>query len=258
MKLYAIFVFFSIYNVGVFSSSKIWFPGIIGFQTAFGYEPEASVLQNIWEPLVVLVVMQLYSYERRQSKSSGSSNYDAPEIRPLPFTRCLLVRHTDKILYFALFYASKARTAEGGKGLHSTLSTHSKKFIGVLNGIDTDIWNPATDPFLEVHYNANDLQGKSENKEALRKNLGLSSTNVKRPLAGYITRLVPQKGLHLIKHAIYLTLELRGHFVLLGLSPVPHIQREFEGIGDHFKNHDHIRLILKWCFLWLMKPLTFI
>jgi len=71
---------------------------------------------------------------------------------------------------------------QGGKGLHSTLSTHSKKFIGVLNGIDTDIWNPATDPFLEVQYSANDLQGKAENKEVLRKNLGLSSADVKRPL----------------------------------------------------------------------------
>jgi glycogen synthase len=71
---------------------------------------------------------------------------------------------------------------QGGKGLQSTLSSHSKKFIGVLNGIDTDIWNPATDPFLDVQYNANDLQGKSENKEALRRNLGLSSEDVKRPL----------------------------------------------------------------------------
>ncbi|GAU40653.1 hypothetical protein TSUD_83310 [Trifolium subterraneum] len=143
-------------------------------------------------------------------------------------------------------YAQEVRTAEGGKGLQSTLSTHSKKFIGVLNGIDTDIWNPATDPFLEVQYNANDLQGKSENKEALRRNLGLSSEDVKRPLVGCITRLVPQKGVHLIRHAIYLTLELGGQFVLLGSSPVPHIQREFEGIANHFKNHDHIRLILKY------------
>ncbi|CAJ2677933.1 unnamed protein product [Trifolium pratense] len=121
-------------------------------------------------------------------------------------------------------YAQEVRTAEGGKGLQSTLSTHSKKFIGVLNGIDTDIWNPATDPFLDVQYNANDLQGKSENKEALRRKLGLSSEDVKRPLVGCITRLVPQKGVHLIRHAIYLTLELGGQFVLLGSSPVPHIQ----------------------------------
>ncbi|CAJ2631584.1 unnamed protein product [Trifolium pratense] len=99
MKVYAIFVVFSIYSIGVFSSSK-------SLQTAFGYNPEASMLQNIWQSLAVLIVMQLYSYERRQSKSSRSSNYDAPEIKPFPFTRRLLVRHTDKILYVSLFYAS--------------------------------------------------------------------------------------------------------------------------------------------------------
>ncbi|PON74029.1 Glycogen synthase [Trema orientale] len=143
-------------------------------------------------------------------------------------------------------YAQEVRTAEGGRGLHSTLNFHSKKFAGILNGIDTDAWNPATDDFLKVQYSANDLQGKAENKEALRRMLRLSSAGVRKPLVGSITRLVPQKGVHLIRHAIYRTLELGGQFVLLGSSPVPHIQREFEGIASQFQNHDDIRLILKY------------
>ncbi|CAK7350256.1 unnamed protein product [Dovyalis caffra] len=181
-------------------------------------------------------------------------------------------------------YAQEVRTAEqekfqislgvGGRGLHSTLSFHSKKFVGILNGIDVDAWNPAADTFLKVQYNANDLHGKTENKIALRKFLGLSNVDVRQPMAphsscvklsawkyhehsfiskstrdhmvGCITRLVPQKGVHLIRHAIYRTLELGGQFVLLGSSPVAHIQREFEGIANHFVNHDHIRLILKY------------
>ncbi|XP_023635661.1 probable starch synthase 4, chloroplastic/amyloplastic [Capsella rubella] len=143
-------------------------------------------------------------------------------------------------------YAQEVRTAEGGKGLHSTLNFHSKKFMGILNGIDTDSWNPATDPFLKAQFNAKDLQGKEENKYALRKQLGLSSAESRRPLVGCITRLVPQKGVHLIRHAIYRTLELGGQFVLLGSSPVPHIQREFEGIEQQFKSHDHVRLLLKY------------
>ncbi|XP_027920505.1 probable starch synthase 4, chloroplastic/amyloplastic isoform X2 [Vigna unguiculata] len=143
-------------------------------------------------------------------------------------------------------YAQEVRTAEGGHGLHSTLSSHFRKFIGILNGIDTDAWNPATDAFLPVQYNATDLQGKVENKQALRRSLGLSSADIRMPLVGCITRLVPQKGVHLIRHAIYLTLELGGQFVLLGSSPVPHIQKEFEGIANQFQNHDHVRLILKY------------
>ncbi|XP_044460720.1 probable starch synthase 4, chloroplastic/amyloplastic [Mangifera indica] len=143
-------------------------------------------------------------------------------------------------------YAQEVRTAEGGRGLHSTLNCHSKKFFGILNGIDTDAWNPASDATLEVQYNANNLQGKAENKLALRRHLGLSSAGTRQPLVGCITRLVPQKGVHLIRHAIYRTLELGGQFVLLGSSPVPHIQSEFKGIANQFKIHDHVRLILKY------------
>ncbi|KAL2930786.1 putative starch synthase 4 chloroplastic/amyloplastic, partial [Bienertia sinuspersici] len=142
-------------------------------------------------------------------------------------------------------YAQEVRTHEGGRGLHTTLATHSKKFLGILNGIDTDTWNPATDARIVVQYNSSDLQGKEANKQALRKHLGLLSDSM-RPLIGCITRLVPQKGVHLIRHAIYRTLELGGQFVLLGSSPVHHIQREFEGIASQFENHDNVRLILKY------------
>ncbi|KAE8655593.1 putative starch synthase 4 [Hibiscus syriacus] len=143
-------------------------------------------------------------------------------------------------------YAQEVRTAEGGRGIHSTLNFYSKKFLGILNGIDTESWNPSTDMFLKVQYSANDLQGKEENKDSMRRLLGLSSADDRTPLVGCITRLVPQKGVHLIRHAIYRTLEMGGQFVLLGSSPVPHIQREFEGIANQFQNHEHIRLILKY------------
>ncbi|MBA0569265.1 hypothetical protein Golob_006706, partial [Gossypium lobatum] len=118
--------------------------------------------------------------------------------------------------------------------------------MGILNGIDTDAWDPATDIFLKVQYTANDLQGKAENKAAMRRHPRLSSADDSQPLVGCITRLVPQKGVHLIRHAIYRTLEMGGQFVLLGSSPVPHIQREFEGIANQFQDHEHIRLILKY------------
>ncbi|KAH9318743.1 hypothetical protein KI387_020512 [Taxus chinensis] len=65
-------------------------------------------------------------------------------------------------------------------------------------------------------------------------------------LVGCITRLVPQKGVHLIRHAIYRTLQCGGQFVLLGSSPVPHIQREFEGIANQFCDNPSIRLVLKY------------
>lgn len=71
---------------------------------------------------------------------------------------------------------------QGGKGLHATINSHAKKFIGILNGIDSDAWNPASDTFLKAQYSASDIEGKTENKEALRRHLGLSSADVSRPL----------------------------------------------------------------------------
>lgn len=143
-------------------------------------------------------------------------------------------------------YAEEVRASEGGRGLHLTLAAHSKKFFGILNGIDTEAWDPSTDPLLDFQYSANDLKGKAENKAALRKFLGLAASDARIPLVGCITRIVPQKGVHLIRHAIYRTLECGGQFVLLGFSPVPHIQREFEGIANQFCEHPSIRLILKY------------
>ncbi|CAN6445436.1 unnamed protein product [Victoria cruziana] len=143
-------------------------------------------------------------------------------------------------------YAEEVRTAEGGHGLHDTINKHSRKFYGILNGIDTDAWNPATDILIRFQYTADDLQEKAGNKDALRKYLGLSSTNTSMPMVGCITRLVPQKGVHLIRHSIYRTIELGGQFLLLGSSPVPHIQREFEDIASYFHGHQNVRLILKY------------
>jgi starch synthase len=69
-----------------------------------------------------------------------------------------------------------------GRGLHLALKTHSRKFFGVLNGIDTDTWNPRTDNFIEAHYSCDDLQGKLTNKNYVRKHLGLSTSDPSQPL----------------------------------------------------------------------------
>lgn len=145
-------------------------------------------------------------------------------------------------------YAQEVQTAEEGKGLHLTLMAQSHKFFGILNGIDTESWNPAADLLINHQYSADDIKGKAANKAALRSTLRLSGTPIdsEMPIVGCITRLVPQKGVHLIRHAIFRTLELGGQFVLLGSSPINHIQREFEALSQQFSQHPHVRLILKY------------
>jgi starch synthase len=81
-------------------------------------------------------------------------------------------------------YAQEVLRPEGGKGLQGTLAQHSRKFYGVLNGIDDEAWNPATDSLLNHQYSADDLSGKEANKRMLRERLGLATQgdDARRPL----------------------------------------------------------------------------
>ncbi|KAK9804683.1 hypothetical protein WJX73_010729 [Symbiochloris irregularis] len=111
------------------------------------------------------------------------------------------------------------------------IAPHMQKFYGIRNGIDNDIWDPATDRFLPETFSADSAErGKAAAKEALRQKMNLSSADV--PLVAVVTRLTHQKGIHLIKHAAWRTLERGGQFVLLGSAPDPRVQGEFNALAN--------------------------
>ena len=122
-------------------------------------------------------------------------------------------------------YAWEIRYTDQGFGLNDTLNIHHIKFGGVLNGIDYDIWNPEIDPLIPHHYSADHLEGKYQNTEALRDRLWL--TKQYKPIIAYVGRLDPQKGVHLIHHAIFYALQNGAQFVLLGSSPEQSINDSF-------------------------------
>ncbi|GMI85789.1 PIEZO1 [Hibiscus trionum] len=106
LKIYAIMVFIFVYSLSIFTSFKIWLSGFIDLYFYLGYEPEASLLDNIWQSLAVLIVMQLYSYERRQSKYNRTYYPNPLGSGILGFTKRFLIWHSQKILFVSLFYAS--------------------------------------------------------------------------------------------------------------------------------------------------------
>lgn len=146
----------------------------------------------------------------------------------------------DKINTVSPTYAFEVQTTEGGRGLDPTLKQMNSKFSGILNGIDADYWNTEKDPFVRFRYHAASLDGKKKNKEFLQKKLKLKET--KMPLVACIARLVPQKGVELIKHALYNCLEKGAQFVLLGSSPIESIEAEFKKLQEHFAKTDMIRI----------------
>ena len=101
-------------------------------------------------------------------------------------------------------------------GLDPILEERRWKLSGILNGIDVDGYNPATDQSIYRPYSADNMAGKAENKRALQERLALEQ-NAEVPLLGMVTRLVPHKGLELVRSAFdRLMSEEQVQFVILG------------------------------------------
>ncbi|MBC7093187.1 glycogen synthase GlgA [Candidatus Bipolaricaulota bacterium] len=103
---------------------------------------------------------------------------------------------------------------ERGEGLEAVLRARKDDLVGVLNGVDYTVWNPARDPYLWAAYSADDPAGKTENKRRLRAELGLVDDGS--PLVGMISRLAEQKGFDLVAQAFDRMMALGIQFVVLG------------------------------------------
>lgn len=142
------------------------------------------------------------------------------------------ITYSDFITTVSPTYEKEIQTVEGGCGLHSLLSESQQKLQGILNGIDTDYWNPATDPFLKTHYDQKTFKsGKSANRMALRKRCGLK--NSKGPLLCSIGRLVSQKSPELIHYAVEKNLSQGGQSIVLGTTPHPDVRAAFEKLSQN-------------------------
>ncbi|KAI3472681.1 hypothetical protein Pfo_030830 [Paulownia fortunei] len=106
LKAYAIAVFIFIYILSIFPTFEMWMSKKVNLYVCFGYNTEASLLENLWDSLAVVIVMQLYSYERRQSKQMKLEDPDPLQLGILGFIKRFLIWHSQKILFVALFYAS--------------------------------------------------------------------------------------------------------------------------------------------------------
>ncbi len=123
-------------------------------------------------------------------------------------------------------YAGEAKDRYNAFGLESVLHAHHVKYGGILNGIDYEVWNPQKDPYIPTAYSAATIHDKYANKQALRHRL-LLADNAK-PIVAFVGRLDPQKGLDLVRHAIFYCVNHGAQFVLLGSGAEP-------GIDDHFR-----------------------
>ncbi len=125
------------------------------------------------------------------------------------------VFHADAITTVSPTYAKEIQTPQFGFGLHDHIRAHSYKLFGILNGVDYEEWNPATDPYIAKNYDLEDMEGKASCKADLQRAFHLEE-NPHIPLVGFVGRLAEQKGISLIAQTIEGLLHLPAQYVLLG------------------------------------------
>ena len=135
----------------------------------------------------------------------------------------------DRVNAVSPTYAHEITTEAFGYGLQGLLMHRGTDLSGILNGIDANVWNPATDPNLTARYDAASLDQKAINKQELQARFGLTE----RPdslLIGMISRLVEQKGLDLIFAALPELLDLPVQFFFLGSGAI-HYEQALQAIA---------------------------
>jgi starch synthase len=137
----------------------------------------------------------------------------------------------DRIVAVSPHYATEIVTREGGFGLDEPLRNRGSDLVGILNGIDTDIWNPATDPLIAANYDVESLAGREPNRVGLRQRLGWPVDDV--PLATVVTRLTHQKGIDLLAPLVPLLAQIPMRLAILGSGDAGLAAHLHELAGHH-------------------------
>ncbi len=147
---------------------------------------------------------------------------------PLP----LGLLHSNQILAVSPHYAKEIMTKEFGCGLVDFLTTRRDTLGGIINGLDTDQWNPETDRFIHQNFSRDNLEERKQNKLALQKQFNLDP-NPELPLLTLVSRMEPQKGIDIALKGLNYCLDENWQAIILGTgnSVVEDMARNLE------KNH---------------------
>jgi starch synthase len=137
----------------------------------------------------------------------------------------------DKITTVSPSYAAELLTPEFGMGLDGLLRERHADLHGILNGIDLDVWDPATDDGLVATYSATKLAGKKKNRAELQSRFGLSKGDG--PLFCVVSRLTSQKGLDMLLDCLPDLVAQGGQLALLGTGE-PYLERAFIDASNRY------------------------
>lgn len=210
---------------GALAATRVfdWRPDIIhshDWQSALAPVYVRAGYESEWpEPPATVLTIHNMAYQ-------GLFSAAAARAAGLPRSRALVqgsgvgllkggILSADRVTTVSPRYAREIATPRFGFGLERWIAGLEPAVKGILNGIDTDVWNPETDPLLPQTYGAGDMGGKAACKKAIQTEVGLpKAPDV--PLFGMVSRLIDQKGLSLIAELGDELVERRAQFVFLG------------------------------------------
>lgn len=167
-----------------------------------------TALITLWAkglPFATLFTIHNLAYQGYFSPSFLTSSgldiyFQRKDLNIPPKAMALGILYADIITTVSQNYAQEIKTPQFGEGLDHLLRYRSEDLIGILNGIDYDEFNPATDPYLPVNYDASSLEKKERCKAELIRKVGLSPSPS--PLIGMVSRLDKQKGFDILSEAV--------------------------------------------------------
>ncbi len=145
----------------------------------------------------------------------------------------------DRLTTVSPSYAEEVKTAEQGCGLDGVFRERAGDLVGVMNGADYRVWDPAVDPVVARRYSAGALDGKRDCKRDLQRRLDLSPADV--PLAGMVARLADQKGLDILSGALDALLSRELQIAVLGTGD-PHYEQALTGFAERHAGRMAVRI----------------
>jgi starch synthase len=218
-----------------------------------GFRPEA-VHANDWHTCAAVIGLDAFRRGEPDAPRVGSlltvhnlpfmgngagrflAEYGLPAFDPSPLLPAwardsllgLGLLRADVITTVSPTYAREILTPERGLGLEGLLGARRERLFGVLNGIDQESWNPATDAALAASFDAGTLEQRTENTRALRAAVGLAERDV--PLLGMVSRLDSQKGIDLALPALARWIGSGRQAVVLGTGDA-RLQRDLDSLA---------------------------
>jgi starch synthase len=148
--------------------------------------------------------------------------------------------YADRIVTVSPTYAQEIQRPEWGWYLEGLLARRSKDLVGILNGVDYEIWSPAHSPHLSSHYDSSRLSGKKICKNLLQRELDLEE-NPDVPLFAVISRLAPQKGLDMVLENAEYLVSLGAQLAILGTGE-PALEEGFRKVAKARPNRVAVRV----------------